>query len=145
MRSTAEHLAGGRRRPIDDPLERLHGFLVEYYRICQPGAEGQAGREARPAPAHGRVRPAAAHRAPARRPPGPSCRSSTLLEQLLDEAAAAGAIRPGLNHRRIAGVLLQAIMFNAFAATISGVVAARRRRTAADELWDLVLDGIGPE
>ena len=43
-----------------------------------------------------------------------------LLEGLLDEAAAAGGIQSGLNHRRIAGVLLQAIMFNAFASTISG-------------------------
>ena len=43
-----------------------------------------------------------------------------LLEELLDGAAAAGAIHGGLNHRRIAGVLLQAIMFNAFASTISG-------------------------
>ena len=43
-----------------------------------------------------------------------------LLESLLDDAAAAGRHPAGLNNRRIAGVLLQAIMFNAFASTISG-------------------------
>ena len=35
----------------------------------------------------------------------------SLLEQILADAAAAGAGRPNLDHRRIAGVLLQAIMF----------------------------------
>ena len=40
--------------------------------------------------------------------------------ELLDEAAAAGVIRSGLDHRRITGVVLQAVMFNAFADTISG-------------------------
>src|SRR5215207_722185 len=43
-----------------------------------------------------------------------------LFEELLDEAEKAGAIRRRLPHRRIAGVLIQAISFNAFAATISG-------------------------
>jgi hypothetical protein len=40
----------------------------------------------------------------------------------------------------VTGVLLQAIMFNAFAATISGM----RGRAAddAEQLWDLVLHGI---
>ena len=43
----------------------------------------------------------------------------TLLEGLLEEASEAGAIRSGLDHRRITGVVLQAVMFNAFADTIS--------------------------
>jgi hypothetical protein len=66
-----------------------------------------------------------------------------LLSELLDEAAAAGLIRPGLQHTRIAGVVLQAIMFNAFATTISGVAGRQSGTEAAEELWDLILHGIG--
>ena len=65
-----------------------------------------------------------------------------LLVELLDDAAAAGAIHGGLNHRRIAGVLLQAIMFNAFASTISGSSVRRSPDEGAEELWGLVLGGI---
>ena len=110
-----------------DPPSALHRFAVEYYRLCRPAPQGQAAKRAARA-GHGRVRPAAADLPPRRRRRGPSCRWSSLLEELLDDAAAAGVIRPGLRHRRIAGVVLQAIMFNAFATTISGTSA---RPTAA--------------
>ena len=66
-----------------------------------------------------------------------------LFEEVLDDAVAAGAIRGDLDHRRVAGVLLQAIMFNAFSTTISGTPAERATGDAAEELWDLVLHGIG--
>ena len=56
-------------------------------------------------------------------------------------AAAAGAIRPGLQHRFVAGVVLQAIMFNSFAWTIGG--RARLGGDPAQGLWDLVLRGVG--
>jgi hypothetical protein len=67
----------------------------------------------------------------------------TLFEQLLAEAADAGALRPGLDHRSLAGVLLQAIMFNAFALTISGTPLAADGHAGAEELWDLIIRGIG--
>ena len=66
----------------------------------------------------------------------------SLLEGLLDDAGAAGAIRPGLRHDRIAGVMLEAIMFNLFATTISGASARSNVNEAAEELWDLLLHGI---
>ena len=66
-----------------------------------------------------------------------------LFEELLDGAAAAGAIRGDLDHRRVAGVVLEAIMFNAFSATISGSPAERAKGDPAEELWDLILHGIG--
>ena len=57
---------------------------------------------------------------------------------LLDDADAAGALRPGLDRRRIAGVVLQATMFNVFAAAISASPPG-----AGDEvLWDLLVHGI---
>ena len=60
-----------------------------------------------------------------------------LLESLLDEAATAGGIQSGLNNRRIAGVLLQAIMFNSFASTISGSSVRSDPTEGAEELWGL--------
>jgi hypothetical protein len=65
----------------------------------------------------------------------------SLLEELLDEAEKAGATRRRLPHRRIAGVLIQAISFNAFAATISG--SSVRDRGGDEDLWDLLVHGIG--
>ena len=63
-----------------------------------------------------------------------------LFGRLLDDAEAAGALRPGLDRRRITGVVLQATMFNAFAATISASPAG-----SGDEvLWDLLVHGITP-
>ena len=63
-------------------------------------------------------------------------------ERLLDEAAAAGKIRSGMAHHRMAGVILQAVMFNAFATTISGT-PLRADSDADEELWALILGGIG--
>ena len=61
-----------------------------------------------------------------------------LLGRLLDEADAAGALRPGLDRRRISGVVLQATMFNSFATVISASPPG-----AGDEvLWDLLVNGI---
>src|SRR5204863_7418821 len=61
----------------------------------------------------------------------------TLFQRVLDEAVAAGAVRGDVD---ATGIVLQAIMFNAFAMTISGT----HGRTAddAEELWDVMLHGI---
>ena len=67
-----------------------------------------------------------------------------LLNELLDAAAAAGVIRADLSHQRITGVILQAIMFNAFGTTISGLPATGDVTKAAEELWELLLQGIQP-
>jgi hypothetical protein len=64
---------------------------------------------------------------------------------LLTEAQAAGDVRPGLDLRRITGVVLQATMFNSFAASISGVSAPPDGEVESDALWDLLLRGIGTE
>ena len=58
-----------------------------------------------------------------------------LLEQLLADAAAAGEVRPGLDHRRIAGVVLQATMFNTFSTTISGSAASPDGDVESGALW----------
>ena len=51
--------------------------------------------------------------------------------------------RPGLDHRRIAGVVLQATMFNAFSAAISGSSSLLDGDAEPEALWDLLLRGIG--
>ena len=65
-----------------------------------------------------------------------------MLEQLLDEAAEAGGVRPGLRHRHVAGIVLQAIMFNAFASTITGSPQRLEGVDPAEDLWDLIGSGI---
>jgi AcrR family transcriptional regulator len=111
-----------------DPLERLHRFADEYYRMCRPTVQG------RPAGVPGQ---AIVESARAFAP------LVVLLEQLLADAAAAGEVRPGLDHRRIAGVVLQATMFNAFSTTISGSAASPDGDVESGALWDLLLLGIG--
>ena len=63
-----------------------------------------------------------------------------MLEELLAEAAAAGELRSGLDHARLAGVLLQATMFNTFATVISG--SSSPRDDDAEMLWDLLSRGM---
>ena len=141
VRSTAEHLRGVIADEAD-PLERLHRFAVEYYRLCQPAPKGRATKKS--------VTPNAmadfaqqlltAHPKEASRAFVPVV---TLFEELLAGAEGAGAIRPDLNHRRMVGVVLQTIMFNAFATTISGSSARSERDDPAEALWDVLLHGIG--
>ncbi|HUR76977.1 MAG TPA: TetR/AcrR family transcriptional regulator [Acidimicrobiales bacterium] len=138
VRSTAEQLAEAMEAEAD-PLERFHVFAVEYYRICQPLPKGRATKRA--------MAPALAEFAQQLLTEHPKEASHafvplvSLLETLLDDAAKAGKIRNGLNHRRLAGVILEAVMFNAFAATISGTPV--RVEGAGEELWGLILHGIG--
>lgn len=137
VRTTAEHLS----QEIEgesDPRARLHRFITAYYRVCQPGGSG--GGKTGPALAQFAQQLLTEHPKEAARAFGPLV---ALLVEVLDDAAAAGAIRPRLDHRRIAGIVLQAVMFNAFAATISGSPAYDG--DAAEDAWSLIFDGIGPE
>jgi AcrR family transcriptional regulator len=139
VRSTAEHL-GAVIADVDDPLTRLHHFTVEYYKVCQPNPRAKAVKGVpTPAMAEFAQQLLTEHPKEASRAFVPVV---TILVDLLDQAAAAGAIRAGLNHRRIAGVVLQAVMFNAFAATISGSSIRPDNGEAAEEAWGLVLHGI---
>ena len=118
--------------------------------MCQPATKGKAGdgkasdtKDRKPAStlAEFAQRLLTDHPAEAARAFVPL---TTLLNELLDAAAAAGVIRAGLSHQRITGVILQAIMFNAFGTTISGLPATGEVTDAADELWGLLLQGIQP-
>jgi AcrR family transcriptional regulator len=128
---------------VDDPLERLKVFTDEYYRMCRPGAVAHVPRPKETPPSTVMAEFAqqllTEHPKEAARAFSPL---GTQLRQLLDEAAEAGAIRSGLDHRQITGVVLQAVMFNAFADTISSTPVHSDVDASAAALWDLLLNGL---
>jgi AcrR family transcriptional regulator len=141
LRSTAEFL---RDRILEekDPLQRLHRFVTEYYRLCRPVPDGDP---------KGNIPNAwmlvdfaqqllTSHPTEAALAFAPLV---SLFGEVLDDAAATEAIRPGLRRSAIAGIVLEAIMFNTFSATISGTSIRAEGSDPAEELWDLILNGIG--
>ncbi len=140
VRTTAEKLRAVVEEE-DDPVERLHRFATEYYRVCRPAAKGRSAKN-RPTPAMAEFAQQllTSHPHEAARAFVPLM---AVFEAVLSGAVAAGAVRPGLEHRRIAGIVLQAIMFNTFATTISGDLDRVPAATAPEELWDVIFHGIG--
>jgi AcrR family transcriptional regulator len=129
----AEHIEG-----IDAPLERLRALLAEYYRVCTPGPKGKPARTGSPNPAaiaEFAQQLLTEHPREAAQAFGPLV---DLLQSVLEDAVASGDLRDNLDHRRLAGVLLNEIMFNAFASTIAGTPV----NEGAEDLWELVLHGI---
>jgi AcrR family transcriptional regulator len=141
VRAAARHLEEVR-AVGDGPLDRLHRVLVEYYRMCRFTPERQASTGPAPAMVEFAQQLLTSHPKEAAHAFAPLV---VMLEELLAEAAAAGEIRSGLDHRRIAGVVLQATMFNAFAATISGSPTRLDGDTEPELLWDLLRRGIGAD
>jgi AcrR family transcriptional regulator len=119
----------------DDPVERLRAFCVEYFRLCRTNAPGEPPAGPAPALVEFAQQLLTSHPKEAAHAFEPMV---ALLRRLLDEAEASGALRPGLDLRRITGVVLQATMFSAFAATIS----ASSPGHGDEVLWDLLLHGI---
>jgi AcrR family transcriptional regulator len=123
-----------------DSLQRLHIFSVEYYHVCRPSPKNRTGKKAPPAAlADFAQQLLTEHPKEAARAFVPL---RTLCVQLLDDAASDGKIRKGLRHDSIAGLMLQAIMFNVFGSIISGESTRASSDGDAEELWDLLLRGI---
>jgi len=123
------------------PFERLHCFVVEYYRMCLPAPKGRLSKN-NPTPVMAEFchQLLTAHQTEASRAFVPLV---TLLEKVLDEARRAGDIRSGLDHAEVAGVILSTIMFNAaYAQTISGNEMAPDGDHAAAQLWEFLSGGI---
>lgn len=119
----------------DDPIDRLRAFCVEYYRMCRTSKPGQPVAGPAPALVEFAQQLLTSHPQQAADAFAPLVE---LLGRLLEEAEVSHALRPGLDRQRITGVVLQATMFSAFAATISA-----SSPDAGDEaLWDLLLHGI---
>ncbi len=121
-------------------LERLHTFVVEYYRVCsRPLGKGTQSRKGAPPVVTDFAQQLLTER------PKEAARAFAplvaLFRELLDDALAAGVVRAGLPGRAT-GMMLEVIMFNAFSSTIAGTTGADDHE-AAEDLWDLVLHGIG--
>ena len=139
VRTTAEELrAAGEGEP--DTFARLHRFVVDYYEVCRPG-EASAWSSAASIQAMGEFAQQlfTEHPREAARAFVPLVQ---LFDDLLDDAVAAGVIRAEISRDRLAGVVLQAIMFNTFTAIISGIPWGSGSADA-DGLWDLLIHGIG--
>ncbi|MEV7737232.1 TetR/AcrR family transcriptional regulator [Streptomyces sp. NPDC088921] len=128
---------------IDDPLERLHRFTVDYYRLCRPTATAPKERMAATlGMAEFAQQLMTEHPKEAARAFGPI---NALLVELLEATAASGAVRQDLDLRRVAGTVLQATMFSSFAVTIGGLHAGDDTAAEAEELWELLFGGLTAE
>ncbi len=137
IQGAADHLEE-RIAPLDDPRERLRVFSVEYLGMCRMSRPGEPPSGPAPAMAEFAQQLLTSHPKEAAHAFAPVVE---LLGRLLADAEAAGELRPGLDLQRITGVVLQAVMFNAFAASIS----ASSPDEGGDVLWDLLLRGITAE
>ena len=140
VRSTGELLRTAIARE-DTALERLHRFVVEYYRLCRPVEDGATDQNERPPiMAEFAQQLLTTHPKEAARAFAPLV---TLFEELLQEAVAADVVRDDLQRGPIIGAVLEVIMFNAFSATIGGSSVRLEDGASAEELWKFVLHGIG--
>jgi AcrR family transcriptional regulator len=141
VRSTSEHLREVVAKE-EAGLPRLHRCVVEYHSLCRPGAKGRSPETVAAMRAMGEFawQLLTEHPKEAAEAFVPLV---TLFAGVLDEAAGSGAVRSDLSNSRLAGVVLQAIMFNAFAATISSTpIRSEDAAADAEELWTLLLHGI---
>ena len=142
VRSTTEYLEDQIAR-VDDPLERLHTFVVEYYRLCRPTRRDEPGAVGRaPFMAEFAQQLLTEYPKEAARVFSPLV---ALFEQVLDGAASAGVVRTGPRRGPIVGVVLEAIMFNSFSSTIGGMSIRSHGDGTAEDLWDLIFHGIGTD
>ncbi len=122
------------------PLERLHCFVVEYYRMCLPAPKGRASKNnPTPVMAEFSHELLTAHQDEAARAFVPLV---TLLEKVVADAVDAGVVRTGLAYDDAAGFILSTIMFNAtYASTISGL-QTHDPAQSADDMWRFISVGI---
>jgi AcrR family transcriptional regulator len=140
VQSTARHLSE-RLSGQKDPFERLHFFVVEYYKICRHPLDDQAkGSGKAPFMAEFAQQLLTSHPKEAARVFAPIV---TLFEEVLQGAADAGAVRADLREGPIVGIVLEAIMFNTFSSTIGGLSAKPHAGESGEYLWDLIVHGIG--
>jgi AcrR family transcriptional regulator len=121
-------------------LDKLHCFVVEYYRMCLPAPKGRTSKNnPTPVMAEFSHELLTAHHEEAHRAFVPLV---ALLEKVVAKAVEAGVVRRTLDDADASGVILSTIMFNAaYAATISGVERDDTAR-AAEQLWEFVSGGI---
>jgi AcrR family transcriptional regulator len=143
VRKATDHLRGVI-EDEDEPIERLHGFVLEYYRMCRPPehAERGAKHQGPLGMAEFAQQLLTEHPREAARVFSPLV---SLFEEVLQEAADAGSVRPGLRHGPIVGIVLEVIMFNTFSSTIGGMSLRQADGDSGEDLWNLIMNGIGTE
>jgi AcrR family transcriptional regulator len=126
----------------EDSLARLHRFVVEYFRLCrpEPGGDPAGWTPVAPIVVDFAQQLLTRHPTEAAQAFVPLV---SLFTEVLDAAASDGAIRPGLRHSTIAGMMLESIMFNTFSATIGGTSIRAETADPAEEFWDLIFHGVG--
>ena len=146
----------------DTALDRLHSMVVTYYAMCRHSSPTKSTAKSTakgPAKstAKGPAKSAAAARVPALAEFAQQLLSDhpqeavaafapllALCEELLAAAVAAGDVRTDLRLRRVAGFVLQTVMFNAFVDRTLGDTRARGEGAAAEETWSLIFGGLKP-
>ena len=139
IRSTADRLDELVAKELT-PLERLHCFVIEYYRMCLPAPKGRASKNnPTPVMAEFSHELLTSHQDEAARAFVPLV---TLLEKVVADAVDAGEVRAGLAYDDAAGFILSTIMFNAtYASTISGL-KPHDPAQAADGMWQFISAGV---
>lgn len=138
VRLTADELRD-RIRGEKDPFARLHSFVVEYYNLCRPKVSTRGKKNVPLALAEFAQHLMTASAEDATRVFSPLV---SLFAEVFDDAVAAGAVRKDLDRHRVAGILLEMIMFNSFSSTIGGLAGEPALGESGEELWDLILNGI---
>lgn len=139
IRTTTAELA----KRIDDgdpePLDRLHAFVVEYYKICRPTRRWRP-KGVLPSPILVRfaLQLLTAHPAESARAFGPLV---DLFDEVLAAAVESGDVRADIDRQAVAGPVLQVVMFNTFS---DGIVGGRDAPVteAAEALWNVILGGL---
>ncbi len=126
----------------DEPIERLHRFVLDYYRMCRP-----AEQPAKEVKQQGPLGMAEFAQQLLTEYPKEAARVFSplvsLFEEVLQDAVAAGSVRSGLRHGPIVGIVLEVIMFNTFSSTIGGMSLRDAEGDSAEDLWNLIMHGIG--
>lgn len=126
---------------VDDPLERLHRFCVDFYALCRTAPQGVSGERATVTTlGQFALQLFMAYPREAMRAFGSL---NALAESLLHDAIDAGSIRTEVAVPRIAATLMEAVMFDHFALVIEAADTSFPE-SAAEELWQVLLHGLGP-
>jgi AcrR family transcriptional regulator len=139
IRSTADRL-GEEIAQERTAFDRLHRFVVEYYRMCLPAPKGRASKN-NPTP----VMAEFSHQLITTHP-DEAARAFlplvTLLGKVLLDAADVGIVSTEVALEDTAGIILSTIMFNAAYASTIGGTEPRDGVLAAESIWELISGGI---
>jgi AcrR family transcriptional regulator len=118
-----------------DPLERLKVAIQLLFEFCRPDPTAK-----RPLFTDFAPRLLVSHPAEVKVAHAPLL---ALLTELMESASAAGALRPGINARRMAAMAMQTVMFTA--QSTGGPDDATVHPITADEVWDFCAHGFAVE